>query len=123
MERFARFFCRSRVLVEIGVERCVYIYMVECMWCGQVPRPHALRELRYNPTRPPMSYVTLPTCVCKYFRDVSACTQIQTLTHEHKCFSQRVRDALVTEARDQAFDYVCFTDLLLVFDIVLLHIC
>ena len=29
MERFARFFCRSRVLVEIGVERCVYIYILE----------------------------------------------------------------------------------------------
>ena len=94
-----------------SVSSGVYIYgVVYVVWCGQVPRPHALRELRYNPTRPPMSYVTLPTCVCKYFRDVSACTQIQTLTHEHKCFSQRVRDALVTEARDQACDYVFFTD-------------
>ena len=62
----------------------VYINMVYCMWCGQVPRPHALRELRYNPSRPPMSYVTLSTCVCKYLGDVSACTQIQILTHEHK---------------------------------------
>ena len=109
MKRFARLFWPVRVWAQFGCGvMCILIWCSVCgvVWRGQVPRPHALRELRYNPTRPPMSYVTLPTCVCKYFWHVSACTQIQTLTHEHKCFSQRVRDALVTEARDQACDYV-----------------
>ena len=85
IKRFAMFFCRNRVLAQIGAERCIYIYIwcsvcgvVWCgvVWCGQVPRPHALKKLSYNPTRPPMSYVTLSASVCKYLRDVSARTQI-----------------------------------------------
>ena len=79
MKRFARYFCSRRVLAQIGAERCIYIYIygvVYVVWCGQVPRPHALKKRSYNPTRPPMSYVTLSASVCKYLRDVSARTQI-----------------------------------------------
>ena len=46
---------------------CIYIYgVVYVVWCGQVPRPHALKMFRYNPTRPPMSYESpmLHACVC-----------------------------------------------------------
>ena len=31
------FFCRNRVLAQIGAERCVYIYgVVYVVWCGVV---------------------------------------------------------------------------------------
>ena len=57
-----------------GPNRCraVYIYIyIWCsvcgvVWCGQVPRPHALKMFRYNPTRPPMSYVILLTRIPKF---------------------------------------------------------
>ena len=74
MKRFAMFFCVFRVWVDFGWG-AVYI-LIWCSVCGQVPRPHALKKLSYNPTRPPMSYVTLSASVCKYSRDVSARTQI-----------------------------------------------
>ena len=50
------------------------------VWCGQVPRPHALRMACHNPTRPPMSQVSyLPyasvdvICACKC---ICICTHI-----------------------------------------------
>ena len=50
------------------------------VWCGQVPRPHALRMACHNLTRPPMSQVSyLPyasvdvICACKC---ICICTHI-----------------------------------------------
>ena len=62
MKCFARFFGPVRVWALFGCG-AVYI-LIWCsvcgvVWCGQVPRPHALKKRSYNPTRPPMSYVTL----------------------------------------------------------------
>ena len=82
MTRFAMFFWPVRVWDLFGCG-AVYI-LIWCSVCGQVPRPHASKMVRCNPTSPPMSYETPANCVCKYLGDASACTQIKTLTHDHK---------------------------------------
>ena len=51
------------------------------VWCGQVPRPHALRMACHNPTRPPMSQVSyLPYASVDV---ICACKCICICTHTH----------------------------------------
>ena len=117
MKRFAMFFWCIRVWVDFGwgaVYILIWCSVCGVVWCGQVPRPHALRKLRYNPTRPPISYVTLSTCVCKQIFSRCFClypnTNIDARTQVGPEDSQRVKDhwAEGSSMRLGFFLYACW---------------